>query len=249
MTSEISKALSPDSPKTHSEISERARQLVVNHFNSRGRFTQLQDQSGISSAQWRNFYYGRQRVNEAMLGFVIQHFPDRKTWVLTGILSPDHVITPNSKHPYFPFNTPRPTEHDCATIGQRLSWVIRQRVSDKGAKLFQHLSKVSNLHGKEIGLDDWANVLLGLNEPTLDMVSVICSWNREFTLWIIHGPYRIDEQVDPSDTDSVANWTDYLAHREFLAEVEGGIPSSRPSTKSSPTKDASQVRKHGNKKG
>lgn len=249
MTTELSRAVSSTNPKTHIAVSERARTLVKENFDIRGRFAHLEELSSISADQWRNFYYAKQRINEAMLAFLVTQFPDSKPWVLTGRHTSGDARTSDSKHPNFPFITPAPSEHECETIAQRLNWVIRQRVSDKGAKLFQYLSKISSTFGRTIDPNDWANVILGLNEPTLDMVSVICEWNSEFALWVILGPHRDTRQVDPSDTNSVASWVEWLEHRDLLAEVEGGIPSTRSRDRSPAVKSLRQVRKHGNKKG
>lgn len=249
MTTELSKAVSSSNSKTHIAVSERARTLVKENFDVRARFAHLEELSSISADQWRNFYYAKQRINEAMLGFLVKRFPDKKTWMLTGGYGPDDRESSGGNSPFFPFNSPPPDDHECETIGQRLKWVIRQRVIDKGAKLFEYLSKISDMHGKKISPDDWAQFVLGSTEPTLDMVATICDWNSQFSLWVLLGSRKNEHQVDPTDPASVVDWIDVLEHREIQLEVEGGISSNSIRSNRAPTKTVSRSKKNGSKKG
>jgi hypothetical protein len=249
MTTELSRAVSSTNSKMHIAISERARTLVKENFDVRARFAHLEELSSISADQWRNFYYAKQRINEAMLGFLVKRFPDKKTWMLTGGYGSVDRDSSGGKSPYFPFRSAPPDEHECETIGQRLNWVIRQRVADKGAKLFEYLSKISDMHGKKISPDDWAQFVLGSTEPTLDMVATICDWNSQFTLWVLLGSHKNEHQVDPTDPSSVVSWIALLEHREIQLEVEGGISFNHVRSNLTPAKAISRRKKNGNKKG
>lgn len=284
MKLEISKALSPSSPKTHSEVSERARWLIVGTFHSRGRFTQLQEQSGISSAQWRNFYYGRQRVNERMLAFVLDTFPSAKAWVLTGKRSSEQAYSLHSDQSHLPFSIALPTEFE--TVGQRLSWAIHEWTPLRGRSLFALLSEISADEGKAISAEDWAQVLLKNVEPTVDMLTVVCKKQTRLALWVLcgsfkehdhWGPFGSNDQIDPSNLDCVSDFRHWDEMNQERIESETGITSKykasnkaptnpsgvpewveqlevmagspRTGSKSSSTKNAGPLKKHGSKKG
>lgn len=219
------------------EISERARLLLAEHFSARGRFPLLEKLSGISSAQWQNFYYKKQRINDGMLHFLLKHLPHDEIWLLTGEKPPEQA--------QYPFLAPVPRASDCQTIGQRLNWVIREWASPKGEALFKYLAAKSN---QKISADDWAKVVLGLASPTLDMVDVVCSERPHFTEWVLRGGVGV-QQVDPTSQTSVAAWK---AHREaawnvFAVELEKS--SNKDVPRQSKPKVIKPTKKHGNKKG
>lgn len=242
MKLEISKALSPTSPKTHSEVSERARWLIVNSFYSRGRFTQLQERSGISSAQWRNFYYGRQRVNEKMLAFVLETFPSAKTWVLTGKRSAEQTYSLHSDQSHLPFSIALPTEFE--TVGQRLSWAINEWTPLRGRALFAHLSEMSAGDGHAISTEDWAQVILKGVEPTVDMLTVVCRRQTRLALWVLCGSFKVhdhwgpfgsNDQIDPSNHDCVSDFRYWDEMNEERIESETGITSRYKTDNKEPT--------------
>lgn len=254
MNPEISLALSRSTPKTHNEVSERAREIIVRHFKDRGRFSQLQEDSGISSAQWRNFYYGRQRVNEKMLAFVIEKFPDAKSWVLAG-----KGIT--NKKSSRPFGIPEPTNSECKTIGQRLKWVICEgKAIAKSPALLQDLAEQSAYDGHSISAKDWAKVIQEDAPPTATMIATICNRKRHFTLWILCGPFPVydqfgplgfNDQFDPCNPDAVSSfeyWQEISADDgNELEEIP--LPASALTLNSPPLAKVSRTtKKNGNKK-
>lgn len=205
------------------DVSERARTFVADQFSARGRFTLLEKLSGVSSAQWQNFYYAKQGLNDKMLAFLIKQFPHDEIWLLTGKKAPEQSD--------FPFDAPIPKEGDCQTVGQRLNWVIRQFAGPKGTQLFKYLQQRSeggNSNGKSISADEWAPVVLGLAEPTLEMVIVVCHAQPMFTEWVLLGGAGFD-QVDPTNQESIESWKKKET-ADFEALVEG-------------------LKEHGNKKG
>lgn len=175
------------------EISERARLLIDAQLGDRGRFALLEEMSQINIGQWKNFYYKRQLINEKMLAFLVKKFPHDKIWLLTGNKAPEQSD--------YPFDSPIPKESDCQTVGQRLNWVIREFASPKGKMLFEYLQG----RYKTISADDWAQVVLGVTEPTLKMVVAICSDQPQFTDWVLLGHAGIT-QVDPTRKESVDAW-------------------------------------------
>lgn len=225
------------------EVSERARSLIDSQLGERGRFAMLEEMSGINTGQWKNFYYGRQLINDQMLAFLTKKYPHDAIWVLTGQQAPSQGA--------FPFLAPVPSTNDCTSVGQRLNWVIREWASPKGEALFKYLAEKSD---QKIPPDDWAKVVLGLASPTLDMVCVVC-WERpHFTAWVITGSAG-PLQVNPTSAASVAAWA---AQKEAeWKELEKGFTKTRPvSSKAEVTpkahpikKSPSTQKKHGNKKG
>jgi hypothetical protein len=220
------------------EISERARELLAEHFSARGRFPLLERLSGISSPQWQNFYYGKQRLNDGMLQFLRKHLPHDEIWLLTGKRPPERSD--------FPFDAPIPNEKDCRTVGQRLNWVIREFASPKGTQLFSYLEQRSE--GK-IPADAWADVVLGMSEPTVDMVVVVCQARRLFTEWVIHGSAGVP-QVDPTNKESVSDWVQ-KNEADWNSFVDEWEKSSKKDTSKRTTAKSIKAapKKHGNKKG
>lgn len=220
------------------EVSERARHLIDAQLGTRGRFAMLEAMSGINTGQWKNFYYGRQLINEQMLAFLTRQYPHDEIWLLTGKEAPEISD--------FPFTAPIPNERDCQTVGQRLNWVIREFASPRGTQLFDYLEQRSK--GK-IPAAAWANVVLGLSEPTTEMVVVVCEARQLFTEWVILGGAGV-HQVDPTSQASVAAW---MAHKEadWNSFVEEWEKSSKKDAIKRPTAKAvkTTTKKHGNKKG
>lgn len=225
------------------EISERARFLIDAQLGERGRFTMLEEMSGINTGQWKNFYYGRQMLNEQMLAFLTKKYPQDSIWLHTGERPP--------KQTEFPFAAPVPAEKDCQTVGQRLNWVIREWASPRGKDLFNYLSEKSGGH---ISADDWSKVVLGLAEPTVEMVVVVCTERPYFTEWVIRGGSGV-YQVTPTSQASVAAWkahkaAEWESFAEVLTKAQQVTPKPSSKSKTTPTKKStSPQKKHGSKKG
>lgn len=192
------------------ETSVRARELIEMEFGGRGRFAMLEEASGISVGQWKNFFYERQQLNEKMLNFLIKKYPDHETWLLTGERSP-------SKDK-FPFLTSPPKSSDCTTVGSRLKWVIREYASPRGKDLFDYLEKSSKQSGVEIPADDWAQLILSDVEPTTEMITFICQRRPNFTQWVILGN-DYSPQVDPTSESSVTRWKSHAEVTLLKAKV------------------------------
>lgn len=184
------------------EINERARSLIDGQLGVRGRFALLEEMSGISVNQWKNFYYGKQLLNEKMFDFLVKKFTHDEVWLLTGKHAPEQGK--------FPFLAPVPKKGDCETIGTRLNWVIREWASPKGNTLFEYLHQASSRGDtcKKISADDWAQVVLGLAEPTVEMIATVCENRPHFTEWVLLGSAS-NLQVDPTSETSIIAWTDH----------------------------------------
>lgn len=258
MNPEISRAISPTNPKSHGEISDRARKLIVENFDIRGRFTRLEELSGINSAQWRNFYYEKQRINEKMLAFVFESFPNAKAWILTGKDSPEQSKGSVASESDLPFGIPVPKKDEYKTIGQRLSWVIRRWFGKTGPDLLNFLYEKSINQGKMISIEDWAKVIQGAEEPSADMLSIVCERNHAFALWILIGsfehtrftftPFSSNDQIDPSNPVCVA---DYRHWDEIeCSELEAmGFPNQYKFESPKLNNKPNTAKKRGNKKG
>lgn len=182
------------------EINERAKSLIDSQLGARGRFTLLEEMSGISVSQWKNFYYGKQLLNEKMFDFLVKKYPHDEVWLLTGQQAPEQEK--------FPFPAPVPKKSDSETIGARLNWVIREWASPKGNTLFEYLHQASSRGDtcKKIPADDWAQVVLGLAEPTVEMIATVCENRPHFTEWVVLGRAG-NLQVNPASEASVTAWS------------------------------------------
>lgn len=177
------------------EIDSRLRGLINDRYGDRGKFSLLEQSSGIAAMKWKNFFYKRQSANEQMLNFWCEKYPEDKQWLLTGVRPP--------KQDGYPFLTKVPNFGGGSTIGQRLSWVIAEWASPSGAALFSYLEEKSD--GK-ISAGDWANVIMRITEPTLEMVSLVAENRPHFTQWIVCGWAGGEVQVDPTSEASINRW-------------------------------------------
>jgi hypothetical protein len=66
------------------EIEERMRTILRSKTPDRGRFSWLQHQSKIHEANWKSFFYKRQRPNPDMFEWVCQEWPEFCLWLMTG---------------------------------------------------------------------------------------------------------------------------------------------------------------------
>lgn len=181
------------------ERDDRARKLIEDQVSGRGKFTLLESISGISMSQWKNFFYGKQSLNDPMLAFLRKQYPHDEQWLLTG--------TPSPKQSSFPFLAPVPKASECKTVGSRLNWVIREFTGLSGDGLFKYLSskRVIKSTYPNIPQEDWKEVVLGLKEPSPAMIALVCEMRPHFTSWVILGNALYD-QVDPTSEASIAKW-------------------------------------------
>ena len=154
----------------------------------------LEKMSGITEARWKNFWYKKQSATPDMVDFVCKKYPDEEMWLRTGHRSP--------RAGDFPFSAPMYKKRDDESIGDRLNWVIKEWASPRGEQLFSYLEEKS---GGAISAREWADVVLGLREPTASMIAVVCKARPMFTQWVMLG-YAGQQQVDPTDDKSVEAW-------------------------------------------
>lgn len=177
------------------DVSERLRQLVGGAFGSRGRFELLERASSIPAGRWKNFYYRKQSASPEMLAFARQQWPESEDWLSTGESSP--------RQGQFPFSAKVPRKLETETVRDRLNWVIREWASPRGENLFDYLAQRSR---GAVAAADWAKVVLGVAEPTLEMLTVVCQARPMFTCWVLLGHTSGELQVDPTNDDSVKAW-------------------------------------------
>lgn len=183
------------------ELSKRLRELIEVTFPTRGRFSALEDASGITASRWKNFYYKKQEAAADMVDFWCKKYPMEQNWLLTGIAAPNQAD--------FPFSAPVPRAWEGQTIGDRLNWVIREWASPSGEQLFSYLEAKSQ---GRIAASEWSKVVLRLAEPTLEMVQLVCEFRPRFTEWVVLGRVAYEPSVDPTDQASVEKWKLWRNH-------------------------------------
>lgn len=177
------------------ETSERLLEQVKNNYPERGKFGLLEEMTGVPSDRWKNFWYGKQSATEEMLKGWLKAHPDDESWIRHGKIAPHQSE--------WCFGTPIPQDRDMRTIGDRLNWVIKEWASPVGQRLFSYLAEKSN--GK-VSADEWAKVVMGLAQPSAEMVSIVCSRRLMFVDWVLFGTANSSDQVDPTDQESVQQW-------------------------------------------
>lgn len=189
-----------------SEVSERLRQLTERKFGYRGRFTLLEDASGIKASRWKNFYYRKQEATKEILDFWINKYPEDEIWLMTGVEPPNNEDNP--------FGTYLPHARQAETLASRLNWVIVEWTSPKGTALFEYLEEKSK---EKISAEEWKKTILGEQEPTTAMIELVCKQRPYFAAWIVCGHDTLDMQVNPTSEDSVKRWKEFLESRwDFL---------------------------------
>ncbi|HZX31560.1 MAG TPA: hypothetical protein VFF03_09430 [Rhodocyclaceae bacterium] len=211
-------AMARREPAEMRSLDQRAKELIDEFFGGRGRFAELEKQSGIPLNRWKNFVYGKQRASQEMIDFLCKSYPEESDWLQTGAEHPDQAS--------FPFLAAVPKKWEGQTMGDRLAWVIKEWASPRGAELFQYLENRSR--GK-VTADEWAQLMLGTRQPTLEMVLLVVQNRPQFLEWVIRGRVSGDYQVDPTDRHSVEEW------RHFQIWKEKGkrepLPSPKEETK------------------
>lgn len=215
------------------EIDSRLRGLINDRYGDRGKFTLLEQSSGIAAMKWKNFFYKRQSANEQMLNFWCEKYPEDKQWLLTGIRLP--------KQDGFPFLTKVPSFGGSSTVGQRLSWVIAEWASPSGAALFSYLEEKSD---GQIPAGEWANVIMRISEPTLEMVSLVAENRPHFTQWIVCGWAGGEMQVDPTSEDSINRWKSERSAiwQENFADAASEEPERKDDQSDHPEPSEEEVR-------
>lgn len=179
-----------------SAITERLISWINDNYPARGKFTKLEADSKIPAQRWKNVFYRRQYANQEMLDFIDGFSEEDAGWIRTGVKLPIEDS--------YPFLTAPPTQQETQSLAKRLIWVIKEWTSPRGAQLFSYLE--DKYHGA-ISADEWASVILGNKEPSLEMVHLVCKIRPYFTEWILLGSVNSrNPQVDPANKDSVDHW-------------------------------------------
>lgn len=191
-------------------IDDRIRELLDVEFGGRGRFGKLEELSGIPLNRWKNFVYKRQKASPEMIDFICKKCPEETVWIRTGKPHPDQKA--------FPFLAAVPVKWKDQTVGDRLTWAIKEWASPKGEQLFQYLEEKSN---DEIEANAWAQVILGAQEPTIKMIELVATYRPHFLEWIIRGRVSGALQVDPTDKKSIDKWVQHDKQEldEFFAAL------------------------------
>ncbi len=178
-------------------ISERLREAIQEELSSRGKFTYLANKSEIPASNWKNFYYKRQEATEEMINFWINNYPDWEYYLFTGnsgFMKEQKAI----------FGITEPDKDQCKTLRDRLNWVIREWASPRGEKLFKYLQEKS---GGSISAKEWADVILDIADPTIEMLQIVLSYRPHFSEWVLLGRRSHElRQVDPSDKAILHQW-------------------------------------------
>jgi len=176
-------------------LDERAKLLIDEKFPGRGRFGELEKYSKIPLNRWKNFVYGKQKASQEIVDFLCNTYPEEAEWLRTGIEHPEQEN--------FPFFAAVPRKWEGQSIGDRLAWAIKEWASPSGEKLFQYLEEKTN---GAIKANDWAQVMLGTQQPTIAMILLVTTYRPHFFEWIIRGRVGFGRQVDPTSKQSIDMW-------------------------------------------
>ena len=192
------------------EVTERLRTWLEEEYGDRGRFRVLEEASGLPAQRWKNVFYGRQAATKEMLEFVQKTSTDGYSFVVTGMRRPLSTG--------YPFRAAPPRDRDVETLADRLVWAIKEFASPRGDALFSYLEERSQ---GEVSAKSWADLVLGLAPPTLQMIEVVLDVQPHLTEWVMRGVVVAPMQVDPSDKNSVDAWA--AVRRGLLARIEGSV--------------------------
>lgn len=176
--------------------SRRLKNLVDKKFPIRGRFDSLENISGISKNKWKNFYYEKQNATEELIEFWCKKYSADTDYLISAV-EVESVLN-------YPFCENRPSANT-ESISDRFIWAISEFASPQGERLFTYLERRSN---GNISAAEWSKVILKTQEPTLDMIRLICKERPYFTEWIILGSAS-GIQVNPADDASIKRWLDF----------------------------------------
>jgi hypothetical protein len=76
-----------DSPLIHQQISQRVLKLIASQTEPKRRLADLQNRTGISSANWKHVWARRQRPTAMMIQALCLAWPQYAFWLVTGISS------------------------------------------------------------------------------------------------------------------------------------------------------------------
>ena len=173
MVAKIS-ALEQKLSASREDLSERLRALIHKRFPGRGRFFELEKASGITAGRWKNLFYCKQEATSSMIESWITLYPEDVSFIAGRLHSESN----------YPFNAPMPDPVKMTTVLDRLRWVIAEWAGVHADRLFVFLESHSD---RKISAGDWSRVILGLAEPTLEMIEVVCRARPMYTQWVILG--------------------------------------------------------------
>jgi len=174
------------------EVSERLIAQISARFGDRGRFTLLEEASGIAANRWKNLYYGKQAATAEQLNFWTATYPEDEIWILTGKEDDGGYL----------FGTPTESAMGRDSVGDRLNWVIEEFASPRGNDLIDYLT---DRYGSTITRAEWKKLLLRQAEPTMEMVELICRERPHFAAWVVLG-FAPHLSVDPTNEESIKAW-------------------------------------------
>lgn len=76
-----------------SKLATRLKSVVLEHTPERGRFSSLEEWSGIPADNWKSFWYGRQRPVAEMIQFASRRWPQYAFWIASGMTDTAHGHT------------------------------------------------------------------------------------------------------------------------------------------------------------
>lgn len=176
------------------EVTERLREWIEHSYPSRGRFTVLEQESGLPSQRWKNVFYGRQAATVEMLDFVKSMNADMHLWVMTGE-APMRL----TDHPGV-LNTP--TAEERSTLSGRVRWAAKECAPGHDADLFRFLERQCK---KRVTASQWAALMLGSGPAEPEMIEHVCNQRPAFAAWIACGGRWKDfvDQVNPTNDESL----------------------------------------------
>jgi hypothetical protein len=89
-----------------------------------------------------------------------------------------------------------------------LNWVISEWASPSGEHLFKYLEQKS---AGVIPAAEWSKVVLRMQEPSIEMIRLVCSFRPRFTEWVLLGKVTDEPAVDPTNRASVERWKQWRA--------------------------------------
>ncbi|QZA78493.1 hypothetical protein K4H28_03495 [Deefgea tanakiae] len=113
-----------------STIEQRLNSVIAYKTKAYGRFSVLENDTGVGSDTWKACWHGRQRATSQMIEQVARFWPQYAFWVATGITDPDrgHVAPPTSEV-FFP--------------------IIRGKEIIEATDYFKYLIKLDNEEGTD----------------------------------------------------------------------------------------------------
>jgi len=157
-------------------VTERLIAWVKLNYPSRGKFTKLQEDSGVLANRWKSLYYRKQFATLEMLAFVRKVNPNDHDFICSGVGSPNLEVGG--------LKIPRPPHEESRSIESRLLWVVKQWAYVHGSSAFRFLEEESDSH---ISADDWAHIIMGKKKITVEILELVFNKLPQFKHWVLYG--------------------------------------------------------------